>query len=87
MRRTPKPNGYGSWIYELHVVVKAPYDQILKNDGWEVISTCENETTFLFKCQNTHKGEDETALYYLYYSLPSKIPDEGYVIDWNNSAY
>ena len=87
MRRKPKATGYGSYKVELSVVVQKPYDQMLLADGWKVLSSNDQTTTFLFEGKDCHIGDDEMAMYALSYSLPHNMPPEAYEINWDASAY
>jgi len=87
LRRKPKATGYGSYRIELSVVVQKPYDQMLLADGWKVLSSSDQATTFLFESKNCHIGDDETAVHALFHSLPHNMSPEAYQINWDASAY
>ena len=80
-------NGFGSFELHLLFTVKEPHSQKLKDEGWEVVERSGSGSVFKYHFTSKKRGDDETVMYDLAYSLPKDVPFDDCRIDWGRSVY
>ena len=82
-----KSNGFGSFELFLIFTVDKSHSTYLINDGWKAIEETSKGSVFKYHFTSRKRGDDETAMFELGYSLPKEVTLENYNIDWDRSVF
>lgn len=83
-----KSNGFGKFEQKIVVRVDSAHaDAFAEAFNTKPFRTLPEHSDFIVQTSSKKRGDDETILYEIDYSLPTSIPRNAWTILWDESSY
>lgn len=88
MTQNIQSNGYGSFKQKIVVKVDTEHAEAFSDAfGVEPFRVLEGCSDFIVNALTRYRGDDETVLYEIDYSLPVGVPRSAWSVQWGESTY